>query len=173
MSLQSSYFKRPFVAGAVTVLSLSLSMAIFWELQNVEPDIGSHRIHIISVRNGDADWPPNFLYYVLVAWLGALIGDPTQLVVTTSIFLTLCVCAKALITQKIFESLAPRASSPALLIGVLAILFAFAVPWPLIFGATTNYLLGSLTPNVWHNSTTIFLTPFALAIFILQAKAFE
>jgi len=44
------------------------------------------------------------------------------------------------------------------------LLFVFSLPSVQVF---TNkfYYLGQFTPNVWHNSTTIFLMPFALLLF--------
>ncbi|MDR2207307.1 MAG: hypothetical protein LBE36_14245 [Flavobacteriaceae bacterium] len=54
----------------------------------------------------------------------------------------------------------------------LSLIFVVAIPIPSIF--VTRYLyLGNFTPNVWHNSTTIFLFPFAIMLFTISMKQLE
>lgn len=52
----------------------------------------------------------------------------------------------------------------------LSLIFIFAIPIPLLLHQPHNFYLGSFTPNVWHNSTTIFLFPFAILLFHLSCK---
>ncbi len=43
------------------------------------------------------------------------------------------------------------------------LLFVFALPSVLIFN--NLYYLGSFSPNIWHNSTTIFVIPFVILLY--------
>lgn len=51
----------------------------------------------------------------------------------------------------------------------LSLLFVFIVP---LFSTWNSswYLCGYLVPTIWHNSTTLFLFPFAFALFLLAQK---
>jgi hypothetical protein len=46
----------------------------------------------------------------------------------------------------------------------ISLLFVFVIPIPSYF-INHNFLIGNFSPNVWHNSTLIFLFPFALLLF--------
>jgi len=52
----------------------------------------------------------------------------------------------------------------------LSLLFVFAIPIPSYFSDDCFMYIGNYVPNVWHNSTIIFLFPFALLLFELSYK---
>jgi hypothetical protein len=54
----------------------------------------------------------------------------------------------------------------------LSLIFVAAIPIPSVF-ITGNWYLGNFMPNVWHNSTTIFLFPFAVILFAMSIKQIE
>jgi len=56
---------------------------------------------------------------------------------------------------------------PALL--SISLIFAFAIPIPSLL-VNKSFYIGNFVPNIWHNSTTIFLFPFALFLFDLSYK---
>jgi len=51
----------------------------------------------------------------------------------------------------------------------LSLVFIFVIPIPNYF-LTSYFYLGNFVPNVWHNSTTIFLFPFAIILFYQSYK---
>ena len=52
-------------------------------------------------------------------------------------------------------------------------LFVFVIPIPGYFTDDRYMYIGSYTPNVWHNSTILFLFPFAMWLFELSYKQLE
>lgn len=51
----------------------------------------------------------------------------------------------------------------------LSLVFVFAIPVPMFFKNGLIYT-GTFTPNVWHNSTVIFMMPFAFLLFTESCK---
>lgn len=54
----------------------------------------------------------------------------------------------------------------------LSLIFIFAIPIATLVVRGWMYL-GNFTPNVWHNSTTIFLFPFAILLYYNSYKQFD
>ena len=52
-----------------------------------------------------------------------------------------------------------------LLFVVFLLLLVCPIPYANPFNPLVNYFLGKVSPNIWHNSTTIFLMPFAILLF--------
>jgi len=55
----------------------------------------------------------------------------------------------------------------------LSMLFVFVIPIPGYLTDDRYMYIGSYTPNVWHNSTILFLFPFALLLFELSYKQLQ
>jgi len=51
----------------------------------------------------------------------------------------------------------------------ISLIFVFAIPIPSYF-VHGYFLMGNFSPNVWHNSTTIFLFPFSFLLFYFSYK---
>ncbi len=127
-------------------------------LLNIYTDIQGHIEQIQEMARGEL-LRGNFIYYLIV-WLLALGQTKSVYLAISSIFiLTAAVVAKYQIT---FHYLKKHASAAWLL--ALALVFAFSLPGPDFF------YRGQIPPNIWHNSTTLFLMPFALLLFIESEK---
>ena len=59
------------------------------------------------------------------------------------------------------------------LITSLSLLFIFAIPILFIITPSDYYYIGSFAPTVWHNSTSIFLMPFAILLFRRSCKQID
>ncbi len=122
----------------------------------VDTDIQIHTEALITaLSKGFFPIPP--LYYITLYSLSILIENLYNCVV---IVLSVAVAAKYVtsvyIVNKLFE------------VNKIAVLFAFLsilIVTPINFDIESNFLVGKLGMNIWHNSTTIFLMPFALLLF--------
>ncbi|RZW08662.1 MAG: hypothetical protein EX266_05270 [Rhodobacteraceae bacterium] len=151
----------------------ALSFAIFWSIGDVATDNAEHSETAVKIWAGDADWPPNFLYFALLGLLGKMVGDTGELVTSSCILLAFAVGAKAFLTYGLLGELAPGSQRATRAATALALLVCFPIPVAFLVGATLSYFLGNIPPNVWHNSTTIFLMPLALSAFVLQVRDFD
>lgn len=150
---------------------MTVTAALIWVLRDTYHD--DHRGIAAAIMNGNAEWPPNFLYYALVGGLGRLISAGDDLLVPAMALLAVAVGAKALLTLRFFAEIAPTVSARAAMVSVFLLLFIFPVPVAYLLDLTIHYHKGGFPPNVWHNSTTMALMPFALAAFLLQVHSFE
>jgi hypothetical protein len=161
---------RRAVPWGVVLLGTGLAAAIFAEQLHLRlvSDLPAHvRIAAVSIRTGE--FPGDALYYLALGAATGLSTSRETLEVAAVALLALCVGAKLAISLRIaLAELSPelavaaprvRALAPAgLAVLVLLVGFAFSIP-------TDRIYLGQFPPNVWHNSTTVFLMPFALALF--------
>lgn len=167
-------------AGGDLVLRLAFSLIIalisapiFVAFRETASDNITHTAVAASLWAGEAEWPPNFLYFFTLGLFGWMIGDTTQLELSTTILLSAAVGLKAFLTTVLFKSLAPRVAFVTNAAATTVLVFSFALPVTFLLGLNNAYYLGNITPNVWHNSTTIFLMPFAFGAFMLQARDLE
>lgn len=121
-------------------------------------DIHAHFEAAIEIKKENNQYPANFLLY----WLTNL-GN--TLYIQKGIFITIIcasIIAKFIIT---FYSLHKNLNVHFywLLLGALALLFIISLPNLHILQKL--FYLGSFTPNVWHNTTIIFVMPVAMLLF--------
>ena len=143
-------------------------------LCRVGTDLPAHAKYVRDVVAGVVPPPANFMYYLAV-YLFSLgnVESLWWLGFSTVLLMGLVLAAKFAITRRLLaESLAeasdsPRQGwlSPERLSLLLAIALLFMENLPMRLFGVGNYYLGQIPPNVWHNSTTIFLMPFALLLF--------
>jgi|GEM_PF-951286 len=146
---------------------------LFWAFR-ISTDIQLHASYVIDLSRGAVPPPANFLYYLLVYMFGSIGGRSWgALGLASSLLLGAAVAAKFSVTRRILggeKGVAPTparssasAAGTALLLS-LALLLVFSLPMRPLFSKGYFYL-GQIPPNIWHNSTTIFLMPFALLLF--------
>ena len=163
-----------------TLLIAGLSGLLFWFIIAVVPntDIMFHSWMLMKFHAGTISLPPNFLYYLLVYSLSCFSGEEQDLFIASGILLSIAVSAKYLITKKIVRTYLSNQdlNLSASQIGRISILlafsmlFLFAIPDGYNVFQLKFYYLGRTTANIWHNSTTIALMPFALLLFWKQYK---
>lgn len=144
---------RKQLLGLLMVTAVSFCFFSLLFVMNIYTDIQGHIEQIQAMAKGELI-RGNFLYYLIV-WLLALgQSKSVYLAISSIIVLTFAVVSKYQIT---FHYLKKQAAAAWL---ALFLIFAFSLPGPDFF------YRGQIPPNIWHNSTTIFLMPFALLLFI-------
>ncbi|MDD4575974.1 MAG: hypothetical protein PHI36_06060 [Bacteroidales bacterium] len=116
----------------------------------------------------------HFLYFLLVKVFGFFSTNENVLILSSVSILSISVwlkyyvsssiCKDAFIQSKYFT----KEKNGIIFLMMIGLLFFL----PIITYPSTNRLLSVFSFNVWHNSTTIFLMPFALALFYLSYKFF-
>ena len=155
------------------VVVFCASMAFFGAILfgNIYTDIQLHIMHIQEMLSG-ARPPPNFMYFLTVYAVALFDTDTLSLHISSMMVLSLAVMAKFSLTRiystKHFNELPTGATVPrsVIILFSLSLLIVFSLP------ANTSYL-GQISPNVWHNSTTIFVMPFALLLFWQSYKQLQ
>jgi hypothetical protein len=143
-------------------------------LMKIGGDIGPHAYQILYAGAGTQPLPPNFIYYLLV-WSLTLFSKDIEIIKKVSVFvLALSVGFKYRVTQYIILDYCQRLKNLQItpkLIRIIALLslfllIVFTIPDAWYFASRqSSFYIGRLVPNVWHNSTVIFLFPFALLLF--------
>lgn len=148
----------------VFLLALWLFEKILFE-SRVITDMITHAEHTIRMAQGDY-LPGHFLYFVTVYLLSFGSTNFETILGTSAVVLSGAVAAKYIVTKKILVASMSvgkvrieNEAALASLVGLL-LLICFSLPFSM-----QRMYLGQFPPNVWHNSTTIFLMPFALWLF--------
>ncbi len=102
-------------------------------------------------------WRPNFLYYLIVAMASGFSQNMHLLSIVAAFIMASSVYAKWNITKQISHLFFGDQYFRHL---PFAMLFVFSLP-----AAYNNWYFGQISPNQWHNSTTILLMPFALLLY--------
>ncbi len=155
------------------VIIFLIALAIFLLMNfvfGVKTDIQQHANLTKNLLADGARVPGNFLYYFVVAALGFLSENPGVLILSSSFALAFAVAFKFYFTKKFMFAINKDAFSESimkmnkleLLVIVGAGLSIFAHN---LLAIPKNMYLGNVPPNVWHNSTTIFLMPVAVLLF--------
>lgn len=141
-------------------------------------DLRIHVLRIQKINLGSVGYPPNFLFYLMTNIFSFFSKSIGVIRLALVVILTISVTAKYIITKKIIwdylsHSIKDEDNKKAInLISFVAfcMLFLFAIPDYYNAFVVDRYYLGRITPNVWHNSTIIFLMPFSLLLFWKQFK---
>ncbi|HEY8504747.1 MAG TPA: hypothetical protein VIL46_09205 [Gemmataceae bacterium] len=162
------------LAAAVAALGAALFASIL--RHDWLSDIQGHN-ELVAIAAETGHFPPNGLYYRCVAALAGFSTDRADLAPAAAILLTLAVVAKFLAACRVGGREVHKgggAVTPLFLAGVFGVTLAMNLPLTPLGGGSPGWswdriagrmYLGFIPPNVWHNSTTIFLMPFALALF--------
>lgn len=115
----------------------------------------------------------NFILYFLINLFSGFTGDINTMKIVLCILLAFATTFKYFIVKAYFEKFASKGYSKVI---ALSLLFVYIIPLlfflkPFGFYLKTTYLyLGYFVPNVWHNSTIIFLFPFAIWLYLESYK---
>lgn len=121
----------------------------------------------------DSEGSANFLYYWLVRQISLESNQFAPYVAV--ILLSFMVCLKFVISYfylRFFSgNYCRKRDSALLLLSASLLILAPYFLFNLLF--TGKAYLGTFTPNIWHNSTTIAVTPFAIFLFWLTCLFWE
>ena len=118
----------------------------------------------------------NFLMFFLINLFSGFSGTIHSTKAALVLLLSVSNTAKYIIVKKAFEHWCHRKQA---MVASLALLMVFVVPilfflnfFGCVLGEDLMYL-GYCVPNVWHNSTTLCMMPFAILTYLLSVKQFE
>ena len=161
------------LAGA-TVLAASVFAAILE--RRIQVDIPLHAREALRLGRGQA-LQPHFLYHVALLCVSGFQLRLKVLFGASVVVLALAVLGKMLLSIRIARRqlghLLPRSPRSELLLAAGAVSLAFVHNLPVSTSREVQLAIGEIPPNVWHNPTTIFLMPFALALFHCGLRLLE
>jgi hypothetical protein len=158
---------RPALAATTGVLIAATALFQALVFGGIRTDIQAHALWARRVFQGELDPPANFLYYLAIHVASGLQTGIFPLLWASVAVLALAVAARFALSSAILGETGTR---PGVALGLAAaLLLAFSLPTHDL--AAGRWLLGGTPPNVWHNSTTIALMPFAMALFRVSHRA--
>lgn len=145
-------------AISVTVFSMVVYM-------HVERDIRDHAQFILDLSI--KSFHPHIGYFFTVWFLSCFSQDMNTVLIISIGVLTASVLFKFLVSkQVVFQSVRPLpAETNPIWFGNLSILLVFILTFVHSLPVVKRFFLGQFPPNIWFNSTTIFLFPFAILLF--------
>jgi hypothetical protein len=144
--------------------------------------VADYEVHVRLVQRGveEGIWPAHFLFQALVYGLSGFSHDFASLAWAALVLLTTCVIAKVWLSYALLIRHGPRRPTAAFedtyglshttlsVIVTVALLLSAPIvrPW-----STDPIYLGQISPNIWHNPTSILCWPLVILLFF-AADAF-
>lgn len=166
------------------ILFLLLFAAFYGLLKTIPADYNDMHDHAAFARDmctGKIPYTGNFLVYLLVnifsfftAGVRATELSLCGLLAFAGIYryyLSLSKINEVLLSNSQTNQSQTNQLYPPIL--ALSMLFVFVIPIPGYLTDDRYMYIGSYSPNVWHNSTILFLLPFALLLFDLSYKQLQ
>lgn len=161
----AKYIKKyPAVVTAVLVFLFFTGYYVLLLFRHTSSDIQTHAAvaHAFVVSNDKLT--ANFLYFILLALFTGFSSHYHAYYAAAVLLLSAALAAKWFLNQKYFSRYTESKNRVGINFAALAMLFVFALP-NIDFLTVKDFYFGQLVPNVWHNSTVIFLMPFAMLLF--------
>ena len=172
----SSRFVRHWLTLACLLAGMLLAGVPLFYLGLHGGIISDHDDHVRLAQRGIeyGAWPVHFLFPVLIYGLSGFSHDAVSLARAALVLLAACIVAKTCLTYVLLVRRCPRLptatfedsmgiSHATLLVLVTAALLLSAPivrPW-----RTGHVYLGQVSPNVWHNPTSLLCWPLVLLLF--------
>jgi len=158
-----------------TFLIFIFSVVLFYLIINLSfSDIKDHLKHVVNINNDSSTYPPNFLYYFLANLFSGFTNNFQLLTFSAIFILALSVTFKYEVTKYIIRDFSNQKSivitNNQIILFALSLLFFFSIPDHYSLLHLKHLYSSRFPPQVWHNSTTIFVFPFALLLFWKQYK---
>lgn len=160
-----SFSKTDLIVGGGLVLILIFYYAVILT-GRIATDLQPHARMAYGFAQQGVKLPANFLYFFLVALFSGFSKHYVVYYIPTVFLLCTAITAKYFITKHYLTRLclfSDKKATRAYLLAA-AMLFVFALPGVNYF-LSDEFYMGQLVPNVWHNSTVIFLMPFSILLF--------
>ena len=141
-------------------------------------DIHDHAAFARQMCTGQIPYTGNFLVYLLVNLFSFFTAKVNPTEISLCALLAFAGVFRYSLSQKKIDEVINSGGSYSknywlpVVLG-LSMLFVFAIPVPSYFSDDHFFYIGNYVPNVWHNSTILFLFPFALLLFELSYKQLE
>lgn len=163
------------------VLFLLLFAAYYGILKVIPADYNDMHDHAAFARQmctGEIPYTGNFMVYLLVNLFSLFTAKVTPTEISLCFLLAFAGTYRYSLIQKKLAEVVGSGNNIILsdwLTPILAasMLFVFAIPIPSYFAGDYFMYIGNYVPNVWHNSTILFLFPFAILLFDLSYKQIQ
>ena len=138
-------------------------------------DIHDHAAFARDMCTGKIPYTGNFMVYLLVNIFSFFTANVTFTEISLCLLLAFAGSYRYYLSlAKINEVTGVGSTSFRFNILLsICMLFVFVIPIPGYLSGDYYMYIGSYTPNVWHNSTILFLFPFALILFDLSYKQLQ
>jgi hypothetical protein len=130
---------------------------------HIGTDVQVHAGIAFAFFNESGNITPNFLYYFLVGLFAAFSKYKGLYYISSVILLSAVIAFKFLVNVYYLRKYLGAGIFATTLLAIM-LLFIYCLPG-INFFENKDFYLGQLAPNVWHNSTVIFLFPFSLILF--------
>jgi len=152
------------------ILFLLLFVA-YYSLLKVIPadynDIHDHAAFARKMCTGEIPYTGNFLVYLLVNIFSFFTAKVTLTEISLCLLLAFAGAYRYFLSLKMIENVVgdQKYDYWKNILLAISMMFVFAIPVPGYFLGDQYMYIGTYVPNVWHNSTILFLFPFAMLLF--------
>ncbi len=158
--------------GYFDLIILFIIIYLFYNFAFTIPtDIQLHAQLIVDYIDNKKPFQVNFFYYFTVYLFSFFSSNLDTLLVISVYILSTAVFAKFYLVKRLFIKHINFLSVTRASIYSAILIFCFSIP--ILFFFTDFYYLLNFPPNVWHNSTTIFVMPFVIMLFWLSIEQIE
>ena len=169
----------------VLAVFVGMLLVFFYIMFFAVSDLPAHANITRDMLRNHALLRSNFLLYFMANLMTVFTGYLTPIKIAIVIMLAMANSVKYAVVREMFaqsysNSLARTLSLSLLVVFIFPILYLFALIgcFPVdggfwgyeVYCKTTDWYC---VPNVWHNSTVIFMMPFAIIAYFLSVKQFE
>lgn len=158
------------------VIFVFMFFAFFFVAFFAVSDMSDHAHYAREMLKEGRLFSNNFLMFFLINLFSGFSGTVHSTKAALVLLLSVSNTAKYIIVKRAFEQ---WCHSKLAKLASLALLFVFVVPILFFlrfmgcFSEENVMYLGYSVPNVWHNSTTLCMMPFAILTYLLSVKQFE
>jgi hypothetical protein len=150
----------------INALILFVVFAVYYSTilyLRIGTDVQVHAAMALSFFRENGNITPNFLYYFLVGLLAGFSKYKMAYYISSVILISAAIAFKFLVNVYYLKKYSAVGTTLTALLSII-LLFVYCLPGVNFF-EFKNFYLGQLAPNVWHNSTMIFLAPFSIILF--------
>ncbi len=153
----------------ITASSIFVFFAFYYSallFTHIDTDIQAHAFITHKFITTGGSLTPNFLYFIVIALFAGFSKYKLMYYASSVLVISLSLTAKFFINNKYineFSAVQIEEKNKFKYVPI-SLMFIFCLPG-LNFFVNNNFLLGQLASNLWHNSTVIFLFPFAIMLF--------
>lgn len=163
--LNNAIFTRVIFKYLDVVVVFLLALLFFdFAVNHLVGDFIAHLEIAQKIKDGKI-FTPNFLFYGLVNIFSFDFISAKRVII---VMLAFAISLKYYLTKNYLDNCSVKVS----IIVTLALMVAFSIPDYYNHFILDFMYLGRFPPNVWHNSTTIFVFPFSLWLFYEQIGLF-
>ena len=137
-----------------------------------------HAAFARQMCTGEIPYSGNFLVYFLVNVFSFFSAKVTPTEISLCFLLAFAGAYRYYLSQKMIIEVVGKSTRKSLnywltVFFAISMLVVFAIPVPSYFSDDYFMYIGNFVPNVWHNSTVLFLFPFAMLLFSLSYKQLQ